>query len=256
MSRDWQNGPFKLIETPNKVRHDKGEKETGSSHAATEMALVHNVLIRALNAIYLQAQNIDADNKQDVEDFTGFISSWSLTLRAHHDAEEEVAYPILNKDIGIENYMEPNIEQHRAFEPGLKAFDDYIQSVKEGKEKYNGARIRELVDDFAPVLVSHLTEEVDFISSLEKFEDKINWKKYEKDTADRAVKAANTEFEVPLMVTNMDFTFEKGVHEKHWPPWPWFAGFMFRWVFIPKHKGYWRFSTCDSKGMPKDLPFA
>ncbi|RFU27023.1 hypothetical protein B7463_g9300, partial [Scytalidium lignicola] len=256
MGKAWADGPFKLIETPNKARHEKGEEETGSSHAATEMALVHNVLIRVLNAFYLQAKNIDANNKKDVEDFVGFMSSWSLTLHAHHDSEEEVAYPLLNKYIGIENYMEPNIDQHRAFGPGLQAFDEYLQSVKEGKEKYDVVKVQKLVDGFAPILVSHLTDEVNFISGLEKYEDKIDWKTYEKVIGDHAVKGGNTEFEVPLMATNIDLTFEKGLHEKHWPPWPWFAGLMFRLVFIPKHKGYWRFSTCDSKGMPKELPFA
>lgn len=58
------------------------------------------------------------------------------------------------------------------------------------------------------------------------------------------------------MMTNMDLTFEKGVHEKYWPPWPWVGGLIFRWFYIPKHQGYWRFASCDPKSQPQELPFA
>jgi hypothetical protein len=61
--------------------------------------------------------------------------------------------------------------------------------------------------------------------------------------------------EFPIIMTNIDLTFEKGVHEEAWPPYPWIAAVMFRWLYVPKNKGAWRFSCCDTYGYPKDLPF-
>lgn len=156
------------------------------------MALVHNSFIRALNSIYLQAENIDVNNKQDIEDFLGYISSWSYAIHAHHESEEEVAFPLLDEEIGIENYMEPNKEQHEAFGPGFKEFDAYIQDIKDGKEPYDGAKIKEVLDKFASILVNHLVEEVVFMEGLERYEDKVNWVKYRKAVGDHAVKSANT----------------------------------------------------------------
>ena len=57
------------------------------------------------------------------------------------------------------------------------------------------------------------------------------------------------------MVMNGDLTYEKGVHESYWPPFPWFAGYIFRWKYVPKHAGAWRFSCSDSYGNPRELAF-
>lgn len=61
--------------------------------------------------------------------------------------------------------------------------------------------------------------------------------------------------EVPFIMTNIDVTFEGGLHSDRWPPFPWFAGLLFRWLFVPKNKNAWRFSTCDPKGNPRELLF-
>jgi hypothetical protein len=56
-----------------------------------------------------------------------------------------------------------------------------------------------------------------------------------------------------MVMTNIDYSFEGGNHSD-WPGLPWFVVLMFRWMYVPKHKGAWKFSSCDDKGMPKDLP--
>jgi hypothetical protein len=60
--------------------------ETEASAAASEMALVHNMIIRGLNSIYLQAPNIKLE--KDVKDFLTYMYSWSLLVHMHHDNEE------------------------------------------------------------------------------------------------------------------------------------------------------------------------
>lgn len=61
--------------------------------------------------------------------------------------------------------------------------------------------------------------------------------------------------EVPCILTNMELYAEDGIHRATWPPMPWFVLVMFRWRYIPLHKGAWRFSSCDQYGYPKELPF-
>lgn len=83
-TKQWADSPFKLIETPrHKLDPTPGRrdlsKESGAFGHANEMALVHNVLIRALNCIYLQAPNIK--NPKDITDFLTFMHSWSLFLQ-------------------------------------------------------------------------------------------------------------------------------------------------------------------------------
>ena len=63
------------------------------------------------------------------------------------------------------------------------------------------------------------------------------------------------EFVLPIMLTNGDNTWEKGIHDAYWPPFPWFVGLIFKYVYVPKHKGVWRFSSADSNGTPRKLMF-
>lgn len=57
------------------------------------------------------------------------------------------------------------------------------------------------------------------------------------------------------MFQNHDVTFDGGMHAA-WPPLPWIAMVLFRWIFIPRNKGWWRFAPCDSYMQPRELPFA
>lgn len=152
---------------------------------ASEMAIVHNCLIRGINAIYLQAPNVKLE--KDITDFCTYIYSWSLTVHIHHDNEESVIFPLLEELVGVQGLLDGNVEQHHAFGPGFKAFDDYVSGVREGKEKYDGAKIRALIDAFAPILLQHLAEEVPTMESLSQYDDKIDWKDFNKKIQDHTV---------------------------------------------------------------------
>ncbi|KAK0101908.1 hypothetical protein ONS95_001280 [Cadophora gregata] len=273
ITKQWADGPFPLIETPRKRRGVRSfsskptviritdfllqiknpKKEPGALSAATEMCLIHNVMIRILNCIYLQAPNVKHD--KDIADFTTFMHAFLILLHEHHSNEEKHFFPMLEEYIGTPGWMEKNVEQHHAFAHGLEGFEEYVKALRAGKETYDGVKIQKLVDDFAPVLVEHLSDEIGTFEDLEKFGDKIDWKLWSKKVGEIAVKTAETDHEIPIVVTNMDNPFEKPVHEAVWPPFPWFVALMFRWIYLPRHKGAWRFSCCDWHGNPKDLEF-
>ncbi len=51
-------------------------------------------------------------------------------------------------------------------------YDAYLTDVKAGKETYDGAKLRALIDSFMPVLREHLSDEIDTLLALDKYEDK------------------------------------------------------------------------------------
>ena len=61
------------------------------------------------------------------------------------------------------------------------------------------------------------------------------------------------EFVIPMILTSGDVTWEGGMHKAYWPPFPWYAMLIFKWVYIPKHKGAWRFGCSSVDMVPRDL---
>jgi hemerythrin-like domain-containing protein len=166
----------------------KPETEPGAILSATDMALIHNVFIRILNCIYLQAPNVKEE--KDISDFIIFTYAWIITIHEHHSNEEKLFFPWLEADIGTKGAMEKNIEEHHAFEPGVSAFEAYVVAVKDGKEKYDGAKIVALIDVFGSILAKHLVDEIDTFEELEKLGDKIDWKAWNKKVQKVAVDTA------------------------------------------------------------------
>jgi hemerythrin-like domain-containing protein len=161
---------------------------SGAMAAGSEMALVHNMIIRILNCIYLQAPNVKLD--KDIEDFTTFMYAWTVLIHEHHGNEEKFFFPWLEEDIGVAGYMEKNIEQHHAFAPGMKRFDEYVTALRAGTEKFDGAKVRSIIDDFGEILALHLKEEIEAFEELERFGDKLDWKRWNKRVEETAVGTA------------------------------------------------------------------
>ncbi len=162
---------------------------SGAILAASDMCLIHNVIIRSLNCIYLQARNVKLE--QDVTDFTTFMHAWTVLIHEHHGNEEKMFFLWLEEDIGIPNYMEKNVNQHHAFAPGFKRFEDYVSALRAGKETYSGDKVIALLDDFGSILTNHLKEEIGTFEELESMGDKINWERWNKRVQKVAVETAD-----------------------------------------------------------------
>lgn len=236
------------------------------------MALIHNVIIRILNCIYLQAPNIPSSNPTLQADFATFCHAWIVLIHEHHGNEEKYFFPWLEKAIGKEGFMEKNVQQHHAFFAGLEKFEGYIDAVREKREGFDGMKIVGLIDGFGTTLTDHLVDEVKTFEDLAEFDDKIDWAAWQKYVGEIAVSKADkvsTEtalsvvqlltgfkyYEIPVIMTNFDVPFEAPYHQTVWPPLPWIAGTMMRLLYIPRHSGAWRFSSCDTHGRPKELEF-
>jgi hemerythrin-like domain-containing protein len=80
------------------------------AEAASIMALSHNVLIRGLNSIYLQAPHI---SPSEYAPFISYALCWAELLDAHHRMEETSLFPTIERITGEVGIMDKNVEQHR-----------------------------------------------------------------------------------------------------------------------------------------------
>jgi hypothetical protein len=149
------------------------------------MALAHNGIIRGLNSIYLQALHIPSSSPSTVRDFLIYCQCWCESMHHHHDSEEQLFFPDIEKITGIAGLMEGNVEQHRAFTPGFEAFHAYAKSCL--PEDYDGEKVKELIDAFAVPLHRHLVDEIDTLRALDRYDSKeirLAYKRLEKSAMD------------------------------------------------------------------------
>ena len=76
---------------------------------ASHMALVHNVMIHGYNSIYLQAPRIIP---ADVPDFVNYCLTWYEEVKGHHDSEEIVLFPLIEKGTGVKGIMDGDLAEH------------------------------------------------------------------------------------------------------------------------------------------------
>jgi hypothetical protein len=84
---------------------------------ATAMCHVHNIFIRALNSVCLQAPFIH--NATDIADLLFYTKTLVITINAHHDGEELYLFPQLGEYTKDPNIMAVNQAQHAAFHQSL-----------------------------------------------------------------------------------------------------------------------------------------
>ena len=208
--------------------------------AAMRMAIVHNAIIRGLNAIILQAPYVAV---YQGEDFIGYARSWFEFVHDHHLAEEELLFPTIEKAIGICGIMEENVEQHQAFETGLKLFDEYLSTAT--GTTFNGLKLNSIIDSFAPCLINHLGDEISSIMGLARFDAQIDMAAISQDVAAKAVGRLSKDTVLPFFVTALDKTIDERDFAE-FPPIPSIEGMFSR--------SYWKFAPCSVDRVPKEKP--
>jgi hypothetical protein len=89
----------------------------------------------------------------------------------HHEGEESVFFPEVEKVTGQRGIMDQNISQHHAFEAGIEAWSQYTtECLNIDQSKFEVAHFTKLIDDFAPILVDHLGEEIKTLLALDKYD--------------------------------------------------------------------------------------
>jgi hypothetical protein len=88
--------------------------------------------------------------------------------------------------------MDANVQQHHAFEEGVKEYIAYLENAETGKEKYDGTKLKAIMDSFMPGLRQHLEDEILTLKGFDKYKDKTDWAKWTKETSAKVVKKAQT----------------------------------------------------------------
>ena len=149
-----RNSPFALISSNGLEEYPEFQHHR-CVFMASVMIQFHNILIRALNSAYQHAEGIESGSQDAVDLFTYSRFICEL-IGAHHDWEEKNYFPALETFAGQPGILESNIEQHHAFEEGLREFHEYC---KQSKENFSAVKFRALIDAFATSFGKHLHEE-------------------------------------------------------------------------------------------------
>ncbi|KAI5854466.1 hypothetical protein BZA05DRAFT_394321 [Tricharina praecox] len=238
----WADYPFPLISTP---AVDRGYTDQFVK-SSSKMALTHNVLIRGMNAMYLQCEYVTPDTTYD---FLTFCQCWSEMLHNHHECEEMAYFPVIEKAVGVEGLAESNLDEHEAFMPGLRKFDDYVYNAT--PYNFSGQKLYQILDSFAAALQMHLTDEIVWILSLSKY------KHLDLAAIDvqhgMYVKAHSSRLRLlPYLLTNHDLTYEGGIHS-WWPTGNRARDMFLRYICTLWNRGAWKYSACSLGGKPRRL---
>jgi hemerythrin-like domain-containing protein len=276
MAPVYADHPFQLLQTPVYLAQQRGEKvrdmvlcrqsqlaygvnATDSympahqtdmfDDIAAEMVHVHNMIIRGLNSIYLQAPHIKpADEKA----FCKYMLTWHTLLHAHHDGEEEMLFPFLEKATGVKGIMDANLNQHKAFHEHLDSLKNYAEAVLGGTEKFSGDKIVAIVDALGPVLTRHLNDEIPTLLGLRQYADKLaDLPKLFEDEGQKVMK----EIGGPGMVycaANIDMGFEGGMWT-NFPPAPAPVKAFVRNILWWVHPECRKFASVDRSGKLRPL---
>ncbi|KAI5459693.1 hemerythrin HHE cation binding domain-containing protein [Mariannaea sp. PMI_226] len=247
MAPVYADHPFALILTP---AHQEDDPDI-FSNVASEMALVHNMIIRGLNSIYLQAPHVQS---KDISSFQRYCMAWYDLLHVHHSGEESQFFPYVETATGKKGIMEKNIQQHEAFHEGLETFKSYIQECISGKVKFDSAKIITIIDEFGETLTQHLREEIPTILGLREYgEDKFSTIKQVFDAeGEDSMKKLGLVAGLPFCFGNHDVNYEDGKWAK-WPPAPMAVHLLSRHVTFWAHRDAWKFCACDRLGQMRPL---
>jgi len=141
---------------------------------AEEMIIVHNILLRISNSVYLQCVNVGR-SPEHIPAFLQYTKAWVDAIHLHHAGEEKYIFPSIEQATGVTGIMAQEVEQHRGFERGLEEFEGYVNATVSGAEKYDGEKVRRLIDGFMPILREHLADEVATLATLDTYQDKTDW---------------------------------------------------------------------------------
>ncbi|KAF8964792.1 hypothetical protein BDZ97DRAFT_1814499, partial [Flammula alnicola] len=204
---------------------------------ANELSLTHNVIIRALNSIWLNAPLV---LREDEADFVQYNLTCLEMIRSHHEAQEMVIFPRLQEKID----MRKNVVQHLEFDAALKNFKAYLVKVHDRVEPYDSERVLELRKALGSRLVQHLHDEISTVSTkrLSVFTNQeLNEILNALEEHNRGLRESTTHF--PFVMTH-----HNQEDARNWPVVPTSVKWVGNHVGFHLHRSYWKFSPYTMGG--------
>lgn len=179
--KSWASNPFKLISDTGLHARSDVPHDHYVVKFTKDMALVHNLVLRGLNAAYNQCLSV-TPGTQAAQDFLIFNQCVFEMLKSHHDMEEEKLFPALEKALGQPGAMETNVAEHHDFHDGLMHFHDYVFNTE--ADKYDGSTLHSIIESFGFLVEKHLHNEIASLYDLHVIESntlKALWNDIEKN---------------------------------------------------------------------------
>ncbi|KAJ8115887.1 hypothetical protein OPT61_g2577 [Boeremia exigua] len=250
----WADQPCKLIKTPQYATNKSDIFTTGATH----MAHIHNAILRGYNSIYLQGPHL---KEADKAAFIGYALTWYKFVKLHHDDEEAELFPkvaevLHGKDQDI---WEETHKEHESFLEGLGNYETYLTRLASPAD-FDGKELRKIMLTFQVPFEHHFHSEISHISSFASLPSAPAPNSPESDQAamvfktwgKKTVTKAGTTDVVPFFLMNLDATYEEG-RWANWPPMP----APVRWGLVNVagswNWAWWKFASCDSAGIPREL---
>jgi hypothetical protein len=190
-------------------------------------------------------------------------------FKAHHNGEDTVMFPEIERITGEKGLMDKNVAQHgmrftsyrfplhtnhflAAFHDGVEAFNTYLTSLAGKEHTFSGVELVRIIDTFSSALSQHLSDEIPSLLELSRFGDRLPLMALGRAEGKRASAEMSKTKGVMFFLLNQDRTYEDGLWQ-HWPPIP----PVVRWIMMRClgywHTGWWKFASCDYGGQPQKL---
>ncbi|RKU43491.1 hypothetical protein DL546_003705 [Coniochaeta pulveracea] len=251
-SKQWADGPMKLVTTPQYQTKKTDIFTTGATH----MALLHNSILRGYNSIYNQALLVQEADKAD---FVGYCLTWYKFVKSHHDDEEQNLFTKIEELLQDKTVFADTHQEHEAFLAGLAEYNTYLTTLP-SPLSFSGTELKRIMDSFHKPFEDHFHSEISTIAALADHPNapkpgssgetaaKAVFKTWGKSTV---TKAGMTDV-APFFLLNLDRTAEEGMWSS-WPPMP----AAIKWGLINLagawRAGQWKFASCDAAGQPRAL---
>jgi len=179
--------------------------------------------------------HLDNPPMDDIKNFLGYCEAWVDSIEGHHQAEEEVVFPFLNRKMDFSEEQ----EQHKFIHSTLDALSKKLRTAKADPSTFNAAELKQVFQDFREPLYKHLDEEVAHIApeNMKVFDTKEL-----RDLNAALDKHAKSHGDPYLLVPYMRSHTPTELKDS-WPPMPW----VLRKVVIPyvlarRYSGYWKYA--------------
>ncbi|KAJ7204653.1 hypothetical protein GGX14DRAFT_645750 [Mycena pura] len=196
------------------------------------MANTHDLYKLAYKTIL---PHLDKPPLDDLDNFLGYCRAWASSIVGHHDSEEAVLFPFLNKKLDFSHA----IEQHVVVANGLNEIINYIDQSSAEHSTFDSAKLKNMMEALAGPLFEHLDEEVEDLAP----------EKLSVFTADELTQGgkelmvyirAHSDKYITLPFMRCHTPPEL---KEIWPPFPWIVKrLVVPWFLAPKHAGYWKYA--------------
>jgi len=143
----------------------KQREEARWNRLADGMRRFHNYFKMEFDNIYKLADGSFNEHHMSLPMFLREIDGLHKHLTAHHTIEERYIFPDLAKRMPAFSQNEKHLKSHEGIHEGLDRLSLLTTAYRKDPTSYSPEKIRECLDSFRDVLMTHLDEEVEDLSA-------------------------------------------------------------------------------------------